>query len=308
MRITRRHLQLSLAALWLLDAVLQCQPFMFGRGFTRRILAPAAHGLPAVVAAPVHLATGLVSTHPQFANGAFVLIQLALGLGLLTRRYTRLALVASIAWALSIWVGGEGLGGITTGATLLSGAPGAAVLYAVIAVLAWPTHDPHGDERPSRLALPAWCLLWLTGAVLQLVAGNNSTMSFTMMVRSAQSGAPGWVGEIDRYVAGLQTPRWMVGAMIALDVLVAIWVLVPGWTRRFSLGAGTFIALTGWFLFQGLGDVTSGRATDPNSGPLIVLLALAVAGAYPRDIATPLSGHVVLAEPMAARELEESVR
>jgi hypothetical protein len=32
-------------------------------------------------------------------------------------------------------------------------------------------------------------------------------------------------------------------------------------------------------LLQGLGDLTSGHATDPNSGPLIALLALAVVGA-----------------------------
>ena len=38
----RRALQLALAALWLLDAVLQYQTFMFSQGFPRMLAATAA--------------------------------------------------------------------------------------------------------------------------------------------------------------------------------------------------------------------------------------------------------------------------
>jgi hypothetical protein len=38
----RRSLQLALAALWLLDAVLQYQTFMFSQGFPRMLAATAA--------------------------------------------------------------------------------------------------------------------------------------------------------------------------------------------------------------------------------------------------------------------------
>ena len=79
---------------------------------------------------------------------------------------------------------------------------------------------------------------------------------------------------IDRIWLALHISR--VGprrGVVALYVLVAIWSLVPGWTRQLSLGIGMFTAFTGWLLFQGLGDLTSGQATDPNTGPLIVLLA-----------------------------------
>ena len=48
----RRGLQLALAALWLLDAVLQYQTFMFSQGFPRMLAATAA-GNPAGVAGPV---------------------------------------------------------------------------------------------------------------------------------------------------------------------------------------------------------------------------------------------------------------
>jgi hypothetical protein len=45
----RRALQLALAALWLLDAVLQYQTFMFSQGFPR-MLAETAAGNPGPVA------------------------------------------------------------------------------------------------------------------------------------------------------------------------------------------------------------------------------------------------------------------
>jgi hypothetical protein len=260
---------------------------MFGRGFTRQILDPAGAGLTGAFAEPLHLAMLLASAHPALANGAFALIQILLGVGLLTRRFTRLALGASIVWALSVWVAGEGLGGLGAGATILSGAPGAALLYAVIAVLAWPTRGRCGDERPSRWALPAWCSLWLLGAVLQLTDGNDSSSSLSMMLRAAQSGAPGWIARLDRNLVRLHVPSWTGAGIVAIYLLVAIWSLVPGWTRQLSVDIGVFIALVGWLLFQGLGDLTSGQATDPNCGPLIVLLALAVVGAYSRQTDRP---------------------
>ncbi len=284
MRITRRHLQISLGSLWLLDGVLQCQPYMFTGRFTSQVLAPAGAGQPSAIAQPMHAALQLVSAHPVLANSAFALIQILLGILLLTRRFTRGALAASMAWALSVWIMGEGLGGLATGATLLAGAPGAALLYALIAYLAWPTRESRGDEPPSWVALPAWCALWLVGAALQLIGGNNSPASFTMMLRGASSGAPEWIAGIDHHLVQLRFPNWTAAGVIALYVLVAIWALVPGWTRRLSIGIGLFISLTGWLLFQGLGDLSSGQSTDPNSGPLIILLALAVVGAYSREV------------------------
>ena len=298
MRITRRHLQVTLGALWLVDGALQCQPIMFGRGFVRRILDPAGHGQPIVLAEPLRVITTMVSAHPALANGAFVIIQIGLGVGLLTCRFTRAALGASVVWAFSVWIVGEGLGGIATGATLLSGAPGAALLYAVIAIVAWPSRAHQGDERPSGLALLAWSLLWLAGAGLQLVAGDNAASSLTMMLRGAQSNSPGWIAGIDRDLAHLPLPRWASAAAVALYVLVAVWALVPGWTRQLSIGIGVAIASSGWLIFQGLGDLTSGQATDPNSGPLIVLLALAVIGAQP-----PRAGDRPPPHPLEADEV-----
>jgi hypothetical protein len=38
------------------------------------------------------------------------------------------------------------------------------------------------------------------------------------------------------------------------------------------------VATTFWVLGQNIGELYSGQATDPNTGPVIVLMALALAG------------------------------
>jgi hypothetical protein len=43
-RATRRGVQVTLGAPWLVDAELQLQPFMFTADFTRQVLAPAEQG------------------------------------------------------------------------------------------------------------------------------------------------------------------------------------------------------------------------------------------------------------------------
>jgi hypothetical protein len=59
----QRTLQLALAALWLLGAVLRYQNFMFSQGFPRMLAATAA-GNPGIVAGPVTWSAHLIGTHP----------------------------------------------------------------------------------------------------------------------------------------------------------------------------------------------------------------------------------------------------
>ncbi len=76
-------------------------------------------------------------------NTIFATIQLLLGVGIAFRPTVRFALAASIAWSLGVWWFGEGLGGVLNGgADPLNGAPGAVILYALLAVLLWPADRP----------------------------------------------------------------------------------------------------------------------------------------------------------------------
>jgi hypothetical protein len=150
----RRALQLALAALWLLDAVLQYQSFMFSQGFPR-MLAATAPGNPPAVAGPVTWSAHLIGTHPGAATAAFGTLQLLLALGIAWRPTVRATLAASTAWALAIWWLGEGLGGVLTGtAGPVAGAPGAALIYALLAVLLWPARADREQAAPFAAMFP----------------------------------------------------------------------------------------------------------------------------------------------------------
>ena len=134
----RRALQLGLAAIWLLDGVLQYQSFMYTKAFGQ-MLAGTAAGNPSVIARPINWDATLVEHHLVLINTIFATIQLLIGLGIAFRPTVRLALAASIAWSIGVWWFGEGLGGILNGgASPLNGAPGAVIIYALLAVLLWP--------------------------------------------------------------------------------------------------------------------------------------------------------------------------
>jgi len=80
----RRKLQLALGVIWLLDAVLQFQPFMFGRGFVQ-MLVGGAHGNPAIAGRPVAWSAAFIGHHVTAPNAIFAAIQLLPGLGLARR-------------------------------------------------------------------------------------------------------------------------------------------------------------------------------------------------------------------------------
>ncbi len=98
----RRALQLALAAIWLLDGVLQYQPFMYSKAFAQMLGAGAA-GNPSVIARPITWDAGLVGQHLVLLNTIFATIQLLLGLGIAFRPTVRVALAASVAWSMAVW-------------------------------------------------------------------------------------------------------------------------------------------------------------------------------------------------------------
>src|SRR5258708_130384 len=103
LRITRRALQIALGVLWLLDGVLQAQPFMFRPHCATQLIAGVGQGQPGFVSGPVHWVSTVIAAHPVAWNVPFFVIQLLLGVGLLVPRTARVTLAASIVWALGVW-------------------------------------------------------------------------------------------------------------------------------------------------------------------------------------------------------------
>ena len=225
--VTRRDLQVALGVLWLLDGVLQAQPFMFTHGFATQLIAGAGQGQPGFVSGPVHLGSVVVAADPVLWNVLFAGIQILLGIGLFVRRTARFALAASIGWALGVWYLGEGLSGMASGhASLLTGAPGSALLYAVLGAAAWPRGGT-SDHAPASWLVPAWAVLWIGGAILQLLPGQNTGPGLASVLTSSASVAPHWLARIDTSVAAWASRNGAlaVTALAAIPFLVGVGAL-----------------------------------------------------------------------------------
>jgi hypothetical protein len=240
---------------------------------------------PGFVAGPVSEMVRIILHQPAVMDVGFGLIQLALGAGILFPRTARWALAASVAWALAVWYLGEGLGGLFGGgASLLTGAPGAALLYAVLALAVSPRRgrDPRG-QRPARWAAVAWAVAWLGGAVLQLLPGVDTNASISMALAMNASGAPAWLAAIGNHLSAL-VPDY--GASIVIDLVVlqafaGLGVLMGRRTRLAAVTVGIGLSLAYWVTGQDMGQLWSGIATDPSTAPLLMLLGVTVLGSAP---------------------------
>jgi hypothetical protein len=300
----RRRLQLVLAGIWLLDAVLQYQSFMFTRAFAQ-MLGGTAAGNPAVIADPITWSARFIGDHVMVMNAIFATIQLLLGLGIAWRPTVRIALGASIAWALAVWWLGEGLGSVLTrGASPVSGAPGAVIIYALLAVLLWPA----ARDRPAPFAAgravgghtarALWLVLWGSLAYFALTPPSRAPQAASSMISRMASGQPGWLAWIDRHAASaLSHDGLTVSIVLAVAlIVVALGVYLPPSAARATLVLALVLATAIW-LAEGLGGMLTGSGTDPNSGPLLALLAIAY---WP--VANAVSGQVATSAPAPTGE------
>ena len=283
-RPARRVLQILLGLVWLLDAALQFQPYMFSGAFVTKTIEPVAAGNPPLIAGPILWSAHLMAQHIVACNAAFAAIQLAIAAGFFVRRAVRLALAASIVWSVFVWWFGEGLGGLLTGGSPLTGLPGAVLLYAFIALLVWPARDNAGEDGrglapalggPLGRLVPRllWLLLWAKFAWYLLLPANRAPNAVSGVFAASAAGQPGWVRAVENGLAGLTAGHGpAVSVLFAVACGAAGLGIFAGRLARPALVLAGLLGLVFW-VAEGFGGIVTGQATDPNSGPLLILLA-----------------------------------
>jgi hypothetical protein len=292
----RRVLQLILAAIWLLDGLLQYQSFMYTQGFGQMIGGTAA-GNPGVIARPISWNAALVEQHLVLLNTVFATIQLLLGLGIAYRPTVRAALAASIGWSLAVWWFGEGLGGVLSGtASPVNGGPGAVILYALLAVLLWPADRP-GVTAPfvaaravgAPIARLLWLVLWGSLAYFALTPANRAPQAPHDIVAGMADGEPGWITGLEDHAAAVLADQGLTASIVLAVALIviAVGVFLPLLLARSTLILALVVAAFIWVFGEAFGQILAGGATDPNSAPLLALLALAY---WPQAVAAGQAG------------------
>ena len=97
------------------------------------------------------------------------------------------------------------------------------------------------------------------------------------MIASMNSGEPGWLAAILRGAASLVAGQGLATSIVlaAACALVAVGVYLPRRAAAATLVLAMVVAVVIWVAAEALGGILASGATDPNSGPLLVLLALA---------------------------------
>ena len=279
----RRALQLVLATIWLIDGVLQLQAYFFTKSFGLQMISGTSQGNPSVIARPITWWGSTIGHHSVLTDTFFALAQITIAVAIAWLPTVKLGLGLSIAWALGVWWIGEGLGGVLNGtADPVNGAPGAVIIYALLAVLLWPRDraDQKGGFVAARtvgapIAKVLWLVLWGSLSYFAVLGANRSAQGLRGVISAEANGEPGWVAWIDRHSAALVDHRGLA-VMTTLSVLlaiVAVGTYLPKSLANATIVVAGVLALAFWVIGENFGALFTNGATDVNSGPLLLLLA-----------------------------------
>jgi len=287
----RRLLRIGFGLLWIFDGILQAQPKMAG-GLASQVIEPIAASSPTWVQRLVNWGGTAWSYHPIQAGAASVWIQVGIGAWLIVASrgfWSRLAGVASVGWGLIVWVFGESFGGIfAPGLSLLTGAPGAVLLYAVAGALIALPEGAWRGPRLGRLLLAGLGLFFLGMALLQAWPGRG-------FWQGTVDGKPGTLSGMVQSMSGTPQPHFLSSLLsafgsfgasngfavnlvvvIALAALGAIFLTGQPRLVRYAVAFGIVFCLADWVLVQDLGFL-GGFGTDPNS---MIPMALLFSAGY----------------------------
>lgn len=276
----RKVLRYGFGLLWILNGVLQMQSAM-PLGLATNLLTDARDATPTWMRGPVNAAITLWNEHPIAMATVAVLLELAIGFLLLTRRSSRWAARVSIVWSVLVFVA-SGYGGLfSSTASFFFGWPGSPIFY-LAAGLVLRRRESYFPRRFSQRLPTLLVLTFLAGAAVQLRPGTGAWQSgrenaFWQMARDMSAmPQPAWTASIVRHVgqwAADGGATWnvaMAGLLIAMAVLIRRAKHRP--TPAYLVAMLGFCAVV-WFAFQDLG-LFGGLSTDPNSmPPLVVFIA-----------------------------------
>ena len=275
-------IRLVLGILWIVDGILQFQPEM-PYGFLSVVIEPSIHAINNVgVERFLMIAYNIWLLHPFKFDALSGSLQIFIGAAYLLNRSTKaLKYISfiSIIWALVIWIFGEGLGGIPeSGVSLLTGFPGSALIYIILAV---PYISPKlgNIKNLQKYFIYTVSAIFLIGGILQLIPGNTfwtkGQLAYDIYMNINQQGENPIVYVIlnHTYVYLLFRENYLNIFMFLLMIASGLFILLH--IRTGLILATVFVGLT-WLLFQDMGIYIL-PATDPNTGlPLLLMLVILI--------------------------------
>ena len=288
----RHMIKVTFGALWILDGTLQLQPEM-SYGFLSSVIIPVVSGLPALIQ-PFFI--GIVSewkNYPVLFDAISAILQITIGVGLLLvsrKLLLKSILLLSIVWGTIVWVLGEGLGGtLTGGASYLSGFPGSALIYVMVAAILLPDIT---DEMAAKIMSAFIFSVFLISAIEQAMP-SNAYWSGSALSSLASAMASNIQPVFLQHTISAFSTVLLANPLVWNAVIVAAFLIISAlWIRSRKIAAWVTVAISlfVWVFFQDLG-IIGGYGTDPNTALPVMLLSAAL---------------VMYLKPKAERSLSQS--
>jgi len=297
MLLSRKALQRVLGLLWLIDGLLQLQPQMFTMNMVNGVMKPMLRGQPGFIEPSLQFIVNQTTFHLVEVNLLIAVVQILLGLGFLfiPDRWVGELVIASFVWALIVWFGGEGMSMLLTGtASVLSGAPGAVLLYPLLGLAIYPRKQSRsllndgkakaGDNGLLPRKVLRWVLagFWIFAALLQLQPNwwQQGQISQTISGMVGQGGlntvlVDPVLKSIANATANIEIPLNIALIVVFLAIGIGLAVVKERQLPAFLI-ASIIMSVIIWYFSEAFGMILTGMATDFNSGLLLVVMALAV--------------------------------
>jgi hypothetical protein len=296
MLLSRKMLQRVLGVLWLIDGIIQLFPQMWTMNMVNGIMKPMLNGQPGLFEPSLQFIVAQTTTHLFEVNLLISIVQICLGLGFLflSDRWVKWLVFASIVWAFIVWYGGEGMNMLFTGtASILTGAPGAVLLYPLLGLAVIPRQQSTtasegatrktGDDGLLSRRLLRYILagFWCFAALLQLQPywWQQGQISQAIGAMVGQGGLNSFLvdpvlTQISNATANIETPLNVALIVVFLAIGIGLAVFKDEQVRPFLI-ASIIVSVLFWYISQAFGMILTGMATDFNSGLLVVVIALA---------------------------------
>ncbi|HEU5377572.1 MAG TPA: hypothetical protein VFV38_19285 [Ktedonobacteraceae bacterium] len=290
MLFSQKLLRRILGVLWLIDAIFQVQPQMFTSNMIDNVLLPTLSSQPGPVAASLHMIVLTISSHLLFFNLLIAIVQAEIGLFLLAGFWVRGTVILSIVWSLIVWYGGEGMNMLLTGqASILTGAPGAVLLYPLLGLLIYPrkaagaksdTDNGASSLLPQKHFYKVLAGFWIFAGLLQLQPywwqPGQISQSIGDMV--AMGGFDSVLVDpvlhpISVLAVNLEIPLNIILILLFLGLGIGLLMNRSHWLRPLLI-TSLLLSFLIWWIAQGFGAIFTGMATDFNSGLLLMLMTL----------------------------------
>ena len=270
------YVRIFLGGLWLLDGILQIQPEM-SFGFAPFVLIPTLQALPAGIQSFIHPIIMVWTTSGSLMDAVSGVIQIFLGLSFLTlksRKYVSVIAAISFLWAISIWIMGEDFGAPGIGMSILTGFPGAALLYAISSLVLVFNFRQITQIRILKYTL---ALVFIVSAIIQAIPANgywiNSTIasvtgSYTIIYEPRILSL--FLYDVAVFLSANIVP-WNLILVFVMGSTGAIWLFRPGLASKVTIVVSAVI----WIIGQDFG-ILGGYGTDPNTAFVLLLMSLAM--------------------------------